>query len=158
MEEKPPPFRLIKRPTEGGGLVSPRKRFKSTGLEYKLRELSYYKDMLKTNDEVHGSIEIDPVSHALIDTFSFQRLRNIKQLGSSDYVYTCATGNRFQHSLGVAHLAESMVKNIKEEQPNLGCTPKDVLCVKLAGLLHDIGKWFSRCLGATFLCLCVTPS
>jgi HD superfamily phosphohydrolase len=32
-----------------------------------------------------------------------------------------------------------MLKNIKDEQPELGATPKDVLCVKLAGLLHDIG-------------------
>ena len=32
-----------------------------------------------------------------------------------------------------------MVKNIKNEQPELGATYKDVLCVKLAGLLHDIG-------------------
>ena len=32
-----------------------------------------------------------------------------------------------------------MCKTIKEEQPNLGVTHKGVLCVKLAGLLHDIG-------------------
>lgn len=32
-----------------------------------------------------------------------------------------------------------MCRNIKSEQPALGATEKDVLCVKLAGLLHDIG-------------------
>lgn len=36
-------------------------------------------------------------------------------------------------------MAELMAKSISEEQPNLGATAKDVLCVKLAGLLHDIG-------------------
>ena len=39
----------------------------------------------------------------------------------------------------MAHLAEKMCKSIKEEQPQLGATDKDVLCVKLAGLLHDLG-------------------
>ena len=39
----------------------------------------------------------------------------------------------------MAFLAEKMCKNIKENQPLLGATDKDVLCVKLAGLLHDIG-------------------
>ena len=36
-------------------------------------------------------------------------------------------------------MAEKMCKTIKEEQPELGATDKDVLCVKLAGLLHDLG-------------------
>lgn len=50
-----------------------------------------------------------------------------------------ANHNRLQHSLGVAYLAEKIVSNIKDEQPAFKVSPKDVLCVKLAGLFHDIG-------------------
>ena len=50
-----------------------------------------------------------------------------------------AKHDRFEHSLGVAELARKMCTRIKRLQPNLGTTQKDVLCVTLAGLLHDIG-------------------
>lgn len=114
---------------------------KTTGEEnvFQLVPLTHYGDKVQTNDEVHQSIELCPVMKALVDTEVFQRLRNIKQLGTSEFLYDCANGNRFQHSLGVAALAERMAKTIREEQPNLGTTHKDVLCVKLAGLLHDVG-------------------
>jgi deoxynucleoside triphosphate triphosphohydrolase SAMHD1 len=114
------------------------KRLKTTGQEGPRRKLTYA-DKLQTNDEIHQSIEICPVMKALLDTQVFQRLRHIRQLGTSQYVYICGDHNRFQHSLGVAYLAEKMCRNIKSEQPALGVTEKDVLCVKLAGLLHDVG-------------------
>jgi HD superfamily phosphohydrolase len=116
------------------------KRFKTTGEEKheRLRQLKYG-DKAQTNDEIHQSIELCPVMKTLVDTTVFQRLRSIHQLGTSQYVYMCGDHNRFQHSLGVAHLAERLCKNIQSEQPKLGVTDKDVLCVKLAGLLHDIG-------------------
>ena len=130
-------YRLIEGNEDGD--VPPSKRFKSTGDDFVLRKLEYYKDRMVTNDEIHDSIEVCPVMKALIDTEVFQRLRNISQLSVAQYVYTCANHNRFQHSLGVAFLAEKMCKTIKDEQPELNATEKDVLCVKLAGLLHDIG-------------------
>eukprot|EP00535_Pseudo-nitzschia_heimii_P006932 CAMPEP_0197190364 /NCGR_PEP_ID=MMETSP1423-20130617/21516_1 /TAXON_ID=476441 /ORGANISM="Pseudo-nitzschia heimii, Strain UNC1101" /LENGTH=672 /DNA_ID=CAMNT_0042642733 /DNA_START=197 /DNA_END=2215 /DNA_ORIENTATION=- len=117
----------------------PSKRFKTTGDDFVLRQLNYYKDRTETNDEIHESIELCPVSTALVNTEVFQRLRKISQLANAQYIYTCANHNRFQHSLGVAFLAEKMCKTVKEEQPQLGATDKDVLCVKLAGLLHDLG-------------------
>jgi len=119
--------------------LPPLKRFKTTGEDLVLRQLTYHKDKMDTNDEIHESIELCPVTKALVDTEVFQRLRNIRQLGNAEYIYACANHNRFQHSLGVAFLAEKMCKTIKEEQPELGATDKDVLCVKLAGLLHDLG-------------------
>jgi putative nucleotidyltransferase with HDIG domain len=128
-------FRLLSDVTGIEESVS--KRFKSTG-EESLRQLTY-RDKTQTNDEIHQSIELCPVMKALVDTKVFQRLRFIHQLGTAQYVYVCGDHNRYQHSLGVAHLAEKMCLNIKSEQPELGATDKDVLCVKLAGLLHDIG-------------------
>lgn len=137
-------YRLIRRSSSLEDETAPsaaaaKKRLKTTGDDFHLKKLTYYGDKIQTNDEVHQSIELCPVMKALVDTEVFQRLRHIKQLGTSEYLYDCANGNRFQHSLGVATLAEKMTKTIKEEQPLLGATDKDVLCVKLAGLLHDIG-------------------
>jgi HD superfamily phosphohydrolase len=74
-----------------------------------------------------------------IDTPHFQRLRGLIQLGTSVYTYMNANHSRFEHSLGVAHLAKQVVTRLKQEQPILNITDKDVLCVTLAGLLHDIG-------------------
>ena len=46
---------------------------------------------------------------------------------------------RFEHSLGVMHLSEQLLLGIRGRQPQLGITDKDIICVKIAGLLHDIG-------------------
>lgn len=93
----------------------------------------------RTNDEIHTSVDMHPVMTALMDTPQFQRLRQIKQTGVSEYVYCNTNHNRFEHSIGVAFLARKMCERIRTRQPQLPCTAKDVLCVQLAGLLHDIG-------------------
>lgn len=92
-----------------------------------------------TNDNVHGSIELCPLTKALIDTRHVQRLRELKQLGAADLTYINATHTRFEHSLGVMYLSEQILLSIIKKQPKLNVTPKDVLCVKIAGLLHDLG-------------------
>jgi deoxynucleoside triphosphate triphosphohydrolase SAMHD1 len=75
----------------------------------------------------------------MLDTPQMQRLRDIKQLGTAEHVYMNVNHNRFEHCMGVAHLAERMCQRIRTTQPCLRCTAKDVLCVQLAGLMHDIG-------------------
>ncbi|CAI8021447.1 Deoxynucleoside triphosphate triphosphohydrolase SAMHD1 [Geodia barretti] len=91
------------------------------------------------NDPVHGHIELHPLMVKFIDTPQFQRLRYIKQLGGAYYVFPGASHNRFEHSIGVGYLAGQMVESLKSKQPELGIDDKDVLCVKLAGLCHDLG-------------------
>ena len=41
----------------------------------------------------------------------------------------------------VGYLAGEMVETLQRKQPELHITEKDVLCVKLAGLCHDLGMW-----------------
>jgi deoxynucleoside triphosphate triphosphohydrolase SAMHD1 len=95
----------------------------------------------RTNDEIHSFISFCPVMTAIIDSRVFQRLRGLKQLATAYLVYNNGNHSRFEHSLGVAHLAEKLMKCIREKQPAMQqcTTEKDVLCVKLAGLLHDLG-------------------
>lgn len=114
------------------------KKLKSDG--FVLKKLSGSK-FTRSNDEIHQSIFICPVMKTLMDTKYFQRLRSIKQLGTTYVVYANANHTRFEHSLGVAHLAKKMCISIMQkcQQESLKTTGKDVLCITLAGLLHDIG-------------------
>uniref|UniRef100_A0A8C2B4K7 HD domain-containing protein n=1 Tax=Cyprinus carpio TaxID=7962 RepID=A0A8C2B4K7_CYPCA len=91
------------------------------------------------NDPIHGHIELHPLLVKMIDTPQFQRLRHIKQLGTKHLVYPGATHTRFEHSLGVAHLAGCLLKTLQEKQPDLNITKKDFLCVQIAALCHDMG-------------------
>ena len=90
-------------------------------------------------DAIHRSIELHPLETAIIDTPEFQRLRGVSQLGACRWVYPGAVHDRFQHSLGVAHLARTWTEHFQRSQPELLITDADVLCVTLAGLLHDLG-------------------
>ncbi|KAJ3035053.1 SAM domain and HD [Rhizophlyctis rosea] len=91
------------------------------------------------NDPVHGHITLDEVCVAVIDTPQFQRLRELKQLGSAYFVFPGGSHNRFEHSIGVCHLAGELVNHFRSNQPELNITDSDVKCVKLAGLCHDLG-------------------
>uniref|UniRef100_A0A3Q3C9N3 HD/PDEase domain-containing protein n=1 Tax=Haplochromis burtoni TaxID=8153 RepID=A0A3Q3C9N3_HAPBU len=91
------------------------------------------------NDPIHGHIELHPLLVKIIDTPQFHRLRNIKQLGGVYFVYPGASHNRFEHSIGVAYLAGELAKALKVKQPELHISERDVLCVQIAGLCHDLG-------------------
>lgn len=81
--------------------------------------------------------EIDNIALALIDTPAFQRLRRIKQLGFSDYVYPGASHTRFAHSIGVFATARRLVHVIRRQGESLD--DRHVKIALLAALLHDIG-------------------
>ncbi|KAH9579868.1 HD domain [Trypanosoma melophagium] len=90
-------------------------------------------------DRVHEYVFLPMIAIRIVDTLEFQRLRTLKQLGTAVYLYPGATHTRFEHSIGVAHLASEMVNHISICQPELGITRADILCVTIAGLCHDIG-------------------
>jgi len=91
------------------------------------------------NDPVHGLIHLPLIVKAVVDTRVFQRMRHIRQLGICSHVYPGATHNRFFHSIGTAFLAYELMKGLRHRQPELRITDRDVLCVTLAGLCHDLG-------------------
>uniref|UniRef100_A0A8C8C6K5 Deoxynucleoside triphosphate triphosphohydrolase SAMHD1 n=1 Tax=Oncorhynchus tshawytscha TaxID=74940 RepID=A0A8C8C6K5_ONCTS len=91
------------------------------------------------NDPIHGHVEMHPLLVRIIDTPQFQRLRHIKQLGGTYFVFPGASHNRFEHSIGVGYLAGSLVQELNERQPELFISRRDILCVQIAGLCHDLG-------------------
>lgn len=90
-------------------------------------------------DPVHGQISFNSLCLKIIDTPEFQRLRFIKQLGFVYTVYPGANNNRFEHSLGVAHLCRKFLLELRNNQPELNITDEDICCVEIAGLCHDLG-------------------
>jgi HD superfamily phosphohydrolase len=91
------------------------------------------------NDPIHGSIELHWLLVKLIDTPQFQRLRRLKQLGVSYFVYPGACHQRFEHSIGTCHLAGELLTHLCQRQPELNITSTDVLSVQIAALCHDLG-------------------
>lgn len=88
---------------------------------------------------IHGFIEIRPHILEIVDTYEFQRLRNLKQLGAAHYVFPSATHTRFSHSIAVGHLARKMIESIKKVQPYLDIKERMIELVEIGGLIHDLG-------------------
>ncbi len=53
------------------------------------------------NDPIYGHIKLTKNILKFIDTPQFQRLRDLKQLGSAYYVFPGGAHNRFEHCIGV---------------------------------------------------------
>ncbi|KTG28032.1 HD domain-containing protein [Haloferax profundi] len=88
--------------------------------------------MTTIKDSVHDHIEVEGAAEALLDTPEMQRLRRIKQLGTVQLVYPSANHTRFEHSLGVYHLASRALSH-------LGIEGDAAAHVEAAALLHDVG-------------------
>lgn len=90
------------------------------------------------NDPVHGFITIPhELIFDIIEHPYFQRLRRIKQLALSDYVYPGAIHTRFHHALGAFHLMRKALTILKLKGNKI--TEKEELAAEIAILLHDIG-------------------
>ena len=88
--------------------------------------------MAAIKDSVHDYIEVEGVVADLLDTPPVQRLRQIKQLSTVRLVYPSANHTRFEHSLGVYHLACRALDH-------LDVTGARASAVRAAALLHDVG-------------------
>ncbi len=98
-------------------------------------------------DPLWNTIRVDPTALRIIDTPDFQRLRYIRQLGLAYLVYPGANHTRFDHALGVYHLARWALAILGERGELREVDPVDCTLVPFAGLLHDIGHYpFSHAL------------
>lgn len=90
------------------------------------------------NDPVHGFITIPyDILYDLIEEPCFQRLRRIKQLGLTHYVYPGALHTRFHHALGAMHLMTEAIHVLQSKGVEI--TEAEAKAATIAILLHDIG-------------------
>lgn len=96
---------------------------------------------MEIRDPIHGSIFLNEGEEAVIESVEFQRLRQIKQLGFSEFSFPGATHNRFLHSIGVSHITGQLFDRIFSAFPFSRAANKLRFrqLAKLAALLHDIG-------------------
>ncbi|MCL2087313.1 MAG: HD domain-containing protein [Oscillospiraceae bacterium] len=97
---------------------------------------------IKYRDPIHGFIEVRALENKIVDTAAFQRLRNIKQLAFTFYVYHGAEHSRFGHSLGVMHLVTRAFNSAVKGFENYFPDGKKAWCeqiLRLIALTHDLG-------------------
>lgn len=100
--------------------------------EQKLKEEKVFKD------PVHRYVHVrDQVIWDLIGTKEFQRLRRIKQLGTTFLTFHGAEHSRFNHSLGVYEIIRRIVDDVFYDRPKW--SKEDRLLALCAALLHDLG-------------------
>ncbi|MCB0411602.1 MAG: HD domain-containing protein [Bdellovibrionales bacterium] len=100
-------------------------------------------------DNIHGYISLNQVETRVLESLYYQRLRWIRQLGFSFYIFPGATHTRHAHALGVLHVMDRILKSIgkavddqhlfdpkaRDEQTTFHRT------MRLAAMLHDIGTF-----------------
>jgi hypothetical protein len=97
---------------------------------------------------VHGFVTLNDWEWQIISQPAYQRLRRIRQLAWTDYVFPGAMHTRFEHSLGVTHMATMLYDGVVERsreilQSELGYNDEGLkrhkALVRLTALFHDIG-------------------
>ena len=94
------------------------------------------KNYIDIIDPIHDFIRVYDYELPIIDNPLFQRLRRIKQLSGAHLTYPSAQHSRFEHSLGVMHIASQAGFALNEKG---FLNSDDVHILRIAGLLHDIG-------------------
>ena len=94
-------------------------------------------------DPIHRTIIISEDERQVVDHPWVQRLRHIRQLGFVSLVYPGAVHDRFQHSLGVMHLAGARFQRLVDAGQLGEFSAADLQyayrLARFAGLLHDVG-------------------
>jgi len=103
------------------------------------------------NDPVYGFVTIKyPIIFDLIEHRYYQRLRRIKQLSLTHYVYPGALHTRFHHAIGAQHLMNQAIEILREKGVKI--TEAEAVGAAIAILLHDVGHGpFSHTLEHTLI-------
>ena len=94
------------------------------------------------NDNVWGTISLQPAEVLVLDSPLLQRLRRVRQLGVAQWVYPGANHTRLEHSLGVCAQVQRLTQSINAHATSeqYGELPETwVQTLRMAGLCHDVG-------------------
>ena len=94
------------------------------------------KTYLDIIDPIHDFIRVNDLELKIIDNPVFQRLRRIRQLSGAHLTYPGAQHTRFEHSLGVMHIAAQAGQALQEKGI---LKSDDIENLRLGALLHDVG-------------------
>lgn len=89
-------------------------------------------------DPVHKYIPITSIEQRLLNTSALQRLLHIRQMGLTYMVFPGANHTRYEHSLGVMHIADLLASNLKIDKDHIGLE-EHWQKIRIAALLHDLG-------------------
>lgn len=98
----------------------------------------------RVRDPVHNLIEFDggefeQTCWKILQTGPMQRLRRVKQLGFSEYVYPGASHTRLSHSIGVFHTARRLSEVVRKSLGEDHYKKSDAQIAIAAALVHDVG-------------------
>src|SRR5687767_7467349 len=103
--------------------------------------------MVLIRDPLWDTIKLDDTAIAIVDSPAFQRLRYIKQIGLAHLGYPGATHTRFDHAVGVYHLANRALHLLRERGALQSVASQACNIIPYAALPHDIGHYpFSHAL------------
>ncbi len=94
------------------------------------------KFVAEIRDPIHGYIKITQQERELIDSVYVLRLRRIHQLAGAYMVYPGGVHTRFEHVVGVMHVAGLIGQSLAAKA---GLRDDDVQELRISGLLHDVG-------------------
>ncbi|MHA1673613.1 MAG: HD domain-containing protein [Promethearchaeota archaeon] len=94
--------------------------------------------LLKINDPIHGFIKFPDFIRRIVDSKEIQRLMRIRQLSGTNHVFPGANHTRFEHSLGVAALAQRLMHNLVDYH-GVALSSDDINDCIVASLCHDVG-------------------
>lgn len=103
------------------------------------------------NDPVYGGIAVTKMELEIIDTPIFQRLRGLRQLAMVNLVFPSAEHSRYVHSLGVLYIMGLMTEHLLKQGM---LSEDDVIKMRVAALLHDIGHYPLSHLGESVYSYC----
>jgi uncharacterized protein len=105
-------------------------------------------DLFELRDPIHGFVHLNAWEREVVAHPVIQRLRRIRQLSWTDMVYPGAMHTRFEHSLGVMHVASMMFDRVRKHSESIlksdlgfddAGLDRDRQILRLACLCHDVG-------------------
>ena len=118
----------------------------------------------RIQDTIHGLMEFQGMETSVVNVLraqELQRLRRVRQLGLTHFVFPGAEHSRLVHAIGTSYLAVRFARHLRETTrevlvPFLRPTESATRDLALAGLCHDLGHgplshvWEREVIGENF--------